>query len=53
MVLVAFARILVGAHYLSDVSTGATVILALLIIANEVVMRVKALHYEEQETPKK
>ena len=53
VVLVAFARILVGAHYLSDVSTGATVILALLIIANEVVMRVKALHYEEQETPKK
>ena len=46
--LVAFARILVGAHYLSDVSTGATVILTLLIIANEVIMRIKPLQLEEK-----
>ena len=44
IVLVAFARILAAAHFLSDVSTGAAVIVALLIIANEIVIRVKALH---------
>ena len=52
VLLVAFARILAAAHFLSDVSFGATIVLTLLIIANEVVTRVKALHVEEQE-PKK
>ena len=49
VLLVAFARILAAAHYLSDVSTGATITLTLTIIANEVVMRVKALHIENQQ----
>ena len=49
VLLVAFARILAAAHYLSDVSTGATVILVLLVIANEVVMRIKPLHLKEEE----
>ena len=49
VLLVAFARILAAAHFLSDVSTGATVIITLLFIANEVVMRVKALQLENQE----
>ena len=47
VLVVAFARILAAAHYLSDVSMGATIMLVLLVIANEVVMRVKALHPEE------
>lgn len=52
VVLVAFARILAAAHFLSDVSWGATIMLTLLIIANEVVMRVKQLQLnEEQEAP--
>lgn len=45
--LVAFARILAAAHFLSDVSMGAFIVLALTMIANEVVMRIKALHIEE------
>ena len=49
VLLVAFARILAAAHFLSDVSTGATVILTLLIIANEVVMRIKALQIKDSE----
>ena len=51
VVLVAFARILAAAHFLSDVSTGATIMLTLVIIANEVVMRVKQLQLEKQEAP--
>ncbi len=52
VLLVAFARIMAGAHFLSDVSFGATIILALTVIANEVIIRVKALHVEEaQEKP--
>ena len=47
VVLVALARILAAAHFLSDVSWGATVMIALVIIANEVVMRVKPLQLEE------
>ncbi len=46
--LVAFARILAAAHFLSDVSMGAFTTLALLFIANEVVMRIKSLHVEEE-----
>ena len=49
VLLVALARVLAAAHYLSDVSFGATIVLTLLIIANEVVMRVKPLHIEEQK----
>ena len=49
VLLVAFARILAAAHYLSDVSFGATIVLTLLIIANEVIMRIKPLHIEEQK----
>lgn len=44
VLLVGFARILAAAHFLSDVSMGATISLALLIIANEVVIRIKFLH---------
>ena len=51
VLLVAFARILAAAHYLSDVSTGATVILLLLFITNEVVALIKPLQLE-QESPK-
>ena len=47
VLLVACARVLAAAHYLSDVSWGATIVLTLLIIANEVVMRIKALQIQE------
>ena len=50
VVLVAFARILAAAHFLSDVSTGATIMLTLVIIANEVVMRIKQLQIEKQNS---
>ena len=46
IVIVAFARILAAAHFLSDVSTGAAVMVALLVIANEIVIRIKALHLD-------
>ena len=45
--LVMFARILAAAHFLSDVSWGMTIVVTLTFIANEVVMRVKALHQDE------
>ena len=48
VLLVAFARILAAAHFLSDVSTGAVITILLTLIANEVVMRIKALHIEEE-----
>ena len=48
VLLVAIARILAAAHYLSDVSWGATIILTMLIIANEVIMRIKALQLKEE-----
>ena len=47
ILVVAFARILAAAHFLSDVSTGAMVMVALLIIANEIVIRIKPLHLKE------
>ena len=40
VLLVAFARILAAAHYLSDVSFGATITITLLLIVNEIVIRV-------------
>ena len=49
VVLVAFARILAAAHFLSDVSMGATIMLTLLVIANEVVMLVKPLQLKEEK----
>ena len=52
IVIVAFARILAAAHFLSDVSTGATIMLTLLFIANEIVMRVKPLQLPEEEPTK-
>ena len=47
VVLVALARILAAAHYLSDVSWGAFIMIALLTIANEIVMRIKILQTNE------
>ena len=49
VLLVAFARILAAAHFLSDVSWGAFIILTLLVIANEVVMRIKPLQIQEEQ----
>ena len=48
VLFVAFARILAAAHFLSDVSFGATIILTLTIIANEIVMRIKPLQLKEE-----
>ena len=48
VLLVALARILAAAHYLSDVSFGAIIIITLTLIANEVVMRVKTLQVKEE-----
>ena len=48
VLLVAIARVLAAAHYLSDVSWGAFIMLTLTLIANEVVMRVKALQLKEE-----
>ena len=48
VVLVALARILAAAHFLSDVSWGAFIMLTLLLIANEIVMRVKPLQLKEE-----
>ena len=53
IVIVAFARILAAAHFLSDVSTGATLMIGLTVIVNEVVMRVKPLQVEEQKEESK
>lgn len=52
VLLVALARILAAAHFLSDVSMGATIITVLLFIANEVIMRIKPLQLKEQEPEK-
>ena len=48
VLLVAFARILAAAHFLSDVSMGAAIVLLLTIIANEIVMRIKALQLNSE-----
>ena len=52
VLLVAFARILAAAHFLSDVSWGAFILITLLFIANEVLMRIKAVQPEELEAEK-
>ena len=49
VLLVALARILAAAHFLSDVSFGATIVITLVFIANEVVMHIKALQIKEEE----
>lgn len=46
--LVGFARILAAAHFLSDVSTGAAIAMVLCFIANEIIIRMKRLHIEEE-----
>ena len=48
VLLVALARILAAAHFLSDVSWGAAIVLTPTIIANEVVMRIKPLQIKEE-----
>ncbi len=48
VLLVALARIMAAAHFLSDVSWGATVMLLLTFIANEVVANIKALQIKEK-----
>ena len=48
VLLVAFARILAAAHYLSDVSMGGGLMVLLLIVTNEIVIRIKLLHIENQ-----
>ena len=50
--LVALARILAGAHFLSDVSWGAVIVLTLTSLANEIVMRIKALQLPIEEEAK-
>ena len=52
VLLVALARILAAAHFLSDVSWGAAVVLVLTLIANEIVMRIKALQIKEDQEEK-
>lgn len=47
VLLVAFARILAAAHFLSDVSTGATAMILFTFITNEVICHIKALHIQE------
>ena len=52
VLLVALARILAAAHFLSDVSWGAAVVLVLTLIANEIVMRIKALQIKQDQEEK-
>jgi len=47
VLLVAVARILAAAHYLSDVSMGATIIIGLLTITNEIIVHIKALQLKQ------
>ena len=49
VLLVAAARIFAAAHFLSDVSFGATIVLTLTFIANEVLTHIKAVQLEEQK----
>ena len=47
VLLVAFARILAAAHFLSDVSFGATIMLVMLLITNEIIIHIKPLQLQE------
>lgn len=49
VLLVAFSRILVGAHFLSDVSMGMLLTFICLLIVNEVIIHNKYLHKEDVE----
>ena len=49
VLLVALARIMAAAHFLSDVSMGATIVLLLTFITNEVLANIKALQLKEEE----
>lgn len=49
VLLVAFARILAAAHFLSDVSMGATLMLLTLFVTNEIIMRVKIVQPVKEE----
>ena len=49
VLLVAFARILAAAHFLSDVSFGATITIVMTVIANEIIMRVKQVQLQEEQ----
>ena len=53
VLLVALARILAAAHFLSDVSFGAFIIITLTLIANEVIMRIKPLQLPEENKEEK
>ena len=46
--IVALARICAAAHYLSDVSMGATIMLALLAITNEIITHIKPLQLKKE-----
>ena len=48
VLLVALARILAAAHFLSDVSWAAAIVITLTIIANEIIMRFKSLQIVEE-----
>ena len=48
VILVALARILAAAHFLSDVSWGATIVITLLFIANEIISHINALQLKEE-----
>ena len=50
VLLVAFARILAAAHFLSDVSFGAIITITLVLVANEVIMRIKPLQLKEENS---
>ncbi len=52
LLLVCFVRMLVGAHFLSDVSMGSIITLLMLLIANEVVMRLPQFKYINEEEQK-
>ena len=47
VLLVAFSRILVGAHYLSDVSFGALLTMLFTLLGNEIAINIRSLHKEE------
>ncbi len=48
VLIVALARILAAAHFLSDVSWGATITFTLTLIANEIVIHIKPLQLKEE-----
>lgn len=49
VLLVAVARIFAAAHFLSDVSMGATLMIGLLTITNEIIVHIKPLQLKKAE----